>query len=89
MPVYQYVCDTCHSDFEVRRSFHDTSVPQCPTCNGSGRVRRKFTPPAIVFKGSGFYVTDSRSKNSAAAPAGKKEGSESAAKTESKDAKAD
>jgi predicted nucleic acid-binding Zn ribbon protein len=45
-------------------------------------VRRKFTAPAIVFKGSGFYVTDSRSKNSAAAPPGKKEGSDSAAKTE-------
>ncbi|MBX7234717.1 MAG: hypothetical protein K1X65_10055 [Caldilineales bacterium] len=82
MPVYEYICDTCQDDFEVRRSFTDTSVPSCPVCNGSGRVRRKFSAPAIVFKGSGFYVTDSRGKNSAATPgSGKKEGGE--AKTES------
>lgn len=81
MPVYEYICDTCQDDFEVRRSFTDTTVPSCPVCNGSGRVRRKFSAPAIVFKGSGFYVTDSRGKNSAATPgSGKKESSE--AKTE-------
>ncbi len=81
MPVYEYICDTCQDDFEVRRSFTDTTVPSCPVCNGSGRVRRKFSAPAIVFKGSGFYVTDSRGKNSAATPgSGKKEGGE--AKTE-------
>lgn len=81
MPVYEYICDTCQDDFEVRRSFTDTTVPSCPVCNGSGRVRRKFSAPAIVFKGSGFYVTDSRGKNSAATPGGgKKEGGE--AKTE-------
>lgn len=77
MPVYEYICDTCQDDFEVRRSFTDTSVPSCPVCNGSGRVRRKFSAPAIVFKGSGFYVTDSRGKNSAATSGGaKKEGGE-------------
>ena len=80
MPVYEYICDTCEGDFEVRRSFTDTSTPPCPTCNGSGRVRRKFSAPAIVFKGSGFYVTDSRGKNSAASPGARKETGE--AKTE-------
>lgn len=80
MPVYEYICDTCQDDFEVRRSFTDTSVPSCPVCNGSGRVRRKFSAPAIVFKGSGFYVTDSRGKNSAATSgSGKKEGGEAKA----------
>lgn len=82
MPVYEYICDTCQDDFEVRRSFTDTSVPSCPVCNGSGRVRRKFSAPAIVFKGSGFYVTDSRGKNSAATPgSGKKEGGETKTET--------
>lgn len=72
MPLYEYICDTCHSEFEVRRSFSDTGAPACPSCNGTGQVRRKFTPPAIVFKGSGFYVTDSRGKNSANGPSSRK-----------------
>ena len=79
MPLYEYVCETCHGEFEVRRTFSDVGVPPCPNCNGTGNVRRKFSPPAIVFKGSGFYVTDSRGKNSSVLPAGKKESSDSAA----------
>lgn len=69
MPLYEYYCETCHQGFEVRRSFSDEGVPACPNCNGTGRVRRKFSVPAIVFKGAGFYVNDSRGKNSAAKPA--------------------
>jgi putative FmdB family regulatory protein len=82
MPVYEYICDTCQGNFEVRRSFNDEGVPACPTCNGTGRVRRKFSTPAIVFKGSGFYVTDARGKNAAGGPS-KRETGESA-KTETK-----
>ncbi|NUQ37006.1 MAG: FmdB family transcriptional regulator [Caldilineales bacterium] len=68
MPIYEYFCETCQGEFEARQSFFDNSVPPCPTCNGVGQVHKKFSPPAIVFKGSGFYVTDSRGKNSAASP---------------------
>ena len=82
MPVYEYICDTCQGNFEVRRSFDDQGTPPCPTCNGTGRVRRKFSTPAIVFKGSGFYVTDSRGKNAAGGPS-KRESNEPA-KTETK-----
>ncbi len=73
MPLYEYQCDTCHTTFEVRRSFSDTGVPPCPHCNGTGQVRKVFSAPAIVFKGSGFYVTDSRSKNSNTRPAAHKD----------------
>jgi putative FmdB family regulatory protein len=69
MPLYEYYCNQCHVDFEVRRSFSDTGTPPCPVCHETLHVTRKFSAPAIVFKGSGFYVTDSRGKNAAGAPA--------------------
>ena len=95
MPLYEYHCDQCHTDFEVRRSFSDSGTPECPICQDNSAVIRKFSAPAIVFKGSGFYVTDSRGKNAAGAPAhnnaannsnGKSEGSDksSTTQTESK-----
>ncbi len=62
MPIHEFKCESCSTQFELRRSFHDTSVPQCPRCEG--RTRRLFQPAAIIFKGSGFYVTDSRKGNS-------------------------
>ena len=68
MPLYEYHCNQCHIDFEVRRSFSDTGTPECPVCQENTHVTRKFSAPAIVFKGSGFYVTDSRGKNAAGAP---------------------
>ena len=58
MPIYEYECENCSTHFEVRRSFHDTSMEYCPQCNS--KSRRLFRPAAIIFKGSGFYVTDSR-----------------------------
>ncbi|MCD6567250.1 MAG: FmdB family transcriptional regulator [Dehalococcoidia bacterium] len=68
MPIYQYKCDECESTFELRQAFNDKSIATCPVCQGS--ARRVFSPVPIIFKGPGFYVTDSRSgaKNPAAAP---------------------
>ena len=68
MPLYEYHCNQCNIDFEVRRSFSDTGMPECPVCHENTFVTRKFSAPAIVFKGSGFYVNDSRGKNAAGAP---------------------
>ncbi len=62
MPVYEYECLTCGLHFENSQHFNDPPLEQCPECHG--KVRRLFSPPAIVFKGSGFYVTDNRSGNS-------------------------
>jgi putative FmdB family regulatory protein len=62
MPIYQYECLTCGTNFEKRQGFHDEPVADCP--QGHGDTRRLIAAPAIVFKGSGFYINDSKSKNS-------------------------
>jgi len=62
MPIYQYVCPKCHAQFERRQSFADESVVACPRCNNG--ARRLFSPVPIIFKGSGFYVTDSNARKS-------------------------
>jgi putative FmdB family regulatory protein len=59
MPIYEFVCLSCGNDFEKLQSFSDTSSPLCPACH-SDQVRRRLSPPAIHFKGSGWYVTDSK-----------------------------
>ncbi|RME75524.1 MAG: zinc ribbon domain-containing protein [Chloroflexi bacterium] len=63
MPIYEYECQVCGEIFEKRQSFHDEPKATCP--HGHTDTRRLLAAPAIVFKGSGFYVTDSRGKNSA------------------------
>ncbi|MFC2016757.1 FmdB family zinc ribbon protein [Chloroflexota bacterium] len=62
MPIYEYECEKCACRFELKRRFdEDEGSPCCPHCLGT--VRRLFSPSAIIFKGSGFYVTDSRSNS--------------------------
>ena len=57
MPIYQYKCEKCEHEFELRKSFSDDSNHvTCPQCGE--HAERIFVPPAIIFKGSGFYVTD-------------------------------
>lgn len=63
MPTYVYACDSCGSQFEQFQSFKDEPLRICPSCAGS--VRRVFQPVGIVFKGSGWYITDSRKTSSA------------------------
>jgi len=58
VPIYEYECTTCGLHFERRQSFDDINLPACP--NGHDGVHRLFSAPGIVFKGSGWYVTDSR-----------------------------
>ena len=58
MPIYQYECVNCSSEFELRRGFSDEVMVCCPQCGGS--TRRLFSPVAIIFKGPGFYSTDHR-----------------------------
>ena len=59
MPTYQYACTACDHRFEAVQSFTDASLTECPAC--SGALRKVFSSVGIVFKGSGFYRTDSRS----------------------------
>lgn len=87
MPLYEYECETCGVRFERRQSFKDEPVRICPECGG--HVHRLIQPVGIVFKGSGFYVTDNRASSSTATP-GKKakhkdEGKEKESKPKSTD----
>ena len=59
MPTYQYACTECDERLEVVQSFSDAALTECPAC--SGRLRKVFSAVGVVFKGSGFYKTDSRS----------------------------
>jgi putative FmdB family regulatory protein len=68
VPTYAYACTACDHRFEVQQSFTDASLSECPQCEG--RLRKLFNAVGIVFKGSGFYRTDSRGANGSAATAG-------------------
>jgi putative FmdB family regulatory protein len=62
MPTYEYACTECGDRTEVMRSFSDEPPTTCTVCGGP--LRKVFSPVGIVFKGSGFYRTDSRGKPS-------------------------
>ena len=72
MPLYDYQCRACSKVTEVRHGFREAYNGTCPEC-GSDQLARVFNPAGIVFKGSGFYVTDSRK-----APASESSSSDSA-----------
>ncbi|HAM24323.1 MAG TPA: FmdB family transcriptional regulator, partial [Actinobacteria bacterium] len=59
MPQYDYACTECDHTFTAVQSFSDDALTECPECNG--RLRKLFSSVGVVFKGSGFYRTDSRS----------------------------
>jgi putative FmdB family regulatory protein len=78
VPTYQYACTECGHAFEQFQSFSDNALTECPACHG--KLRKVFNAVGVVFKGSGFYRTDSRAgSTSTDAPAAKSE-----TKTESK-----
>lgn len=58
MPTYAYACKDCGHAFDVQQSFTDNTLTVCPECEGA--LRKKFNSVGVVFKGSGFYRTDSR-----------------------------
>ena len=70
MPTYSYACTECDNRFDAVQAFSDDALTECPKCQG--RLRKLFGSVGVVFKGSGFYRTDSRdskSSSTAAAPA--------------------
>ena len=80
MPTYQYTCTECGEPVEALQKFTDEPLTVCAACGG--RLRKVFSPVGIVFKGSGFYRTDSRKSatsdaSSAAAPAATSSSTES------------
>ena len=82
MPIYEFVCQSCSNEFENIQSFSDSSVPVCPNC-GNEDVERQMGRPAIHFKGSGWYINDSKKANKASAN-GKSKSSDKEEKTSSK-----
>lgn len=79
VPTYQYQCTQCGEALEVRQSFTDDALTVCPACEGA--LRKVFNAVGVVFKGSGFYRTDSRS--------GANGSSSTTTKTETKSDKSD
>ncbi len=71
MPVYEYQCDTCGLRFERRQHMSDEPLKDCPECDG--HVHRVIQPVGVIFKGSGFYITDNRHKSTLPPPNGAKE----------------
>src|SRR5690606_21399538 len=84
VPTYQYACTDCDHAFEQFQSFSDDALTTCPECQG--RLRKLFNAVGVVFKGSGFYRTDSRSGSSStdAASGSSSSGSDSGTTSESK-----
>lgn len=74
MPTYEYVCVSCGTHVDVYQKFSDEPLSECGVCGG--RLRKVFHPAGILFKGSGFYATDSRTGKSHAA-ASKNDGGDS------------
>jgi putative FmdB family regulatory protein len=67
VPTYSYACTSCDHRFDAVQSFSDDSLTVCPECGG--RLRKVFSAVGVVFKGGGFYRTDSRSGSSSSIPA--------------------
>jgi putative FmdB family regulatory protein len=63
MPIYEYKCESCGIAFERVQHFDDQPLRTCPECGGD--VRRVLQPVGVIFKGSGFYITDHRQVSSA------------------------
>jgi putative FmdB family regulatory protein len=69
MPIYEYICDNCGNRFERMQRFSDDPVKICPNCSQES-VRRLISAAGVIFKGSGWYITDSRQlKSGSTAPA--------------------
>ena len=70
MPTYQYRCTECGNELEAVQKFTDPALTECPTC--AGQLRKVFNAVGVVFKGSGFYRTDSRADAKSGAGSGAK-----------------
>ena len=88
MPIYDYHCDHCGHAFSAVQSFKDEALEACPNCGK--RPRRIVTAPAIVFKGSGWYKTDSRASSTSKAEKAERDGGKTETKSDTKtDAKSE
>ena len=84
MPTYSYACTECDNKFDAVQAFSDDALTECPKCDG--RLRKLFGKVGVVFKGSGFYRTDSResAKSTSNGSSGSSKSSESSGSSEKK-----
>ncbi len=75
MPIYEYECKSCGTRFDKMQPIHAEPLVVCLNC-GEGPIRRVYQPVGVIFKGSGWYITDNRNSN-------KKEGDSKSASSES------
>jgi putative FmdB family regulatory protein len=87
MPTYEYACRSCGHTFEVIQSMSDDALTTCPVCQGE--LRKVFAPPAIAFKGSGFYATDHGKKSKPSESSSEEKGKNEKADGKSDSAKKD
>lgn len=80
MPTYEYACKQCGERFDVVQSFSDKALTKHPGCGGA--LQKVFHPAGIIFKGSGFYVTDSKSSRSKSTTSRSSGSSSSSSKSE-------
>jgi putative FmdB family regulatory protein len=83
VPTYAYACTACEHRFEIVQSFVDDSLTECPEC--AGRLRKLFNAVGVVFKGSGFYRTDSRNETRKGSAGSSSSGSSSGSSSTSSD----
>lgn len=84
MPTYSYACTECDNRFDAVQAFTDDALTECPRC--SGRLRKLFGKVGVVFKGSGFYRTDSRADSNGTSTSEKKATADSSASSDSSSA---
>ena len=87
MPTYSYACTECDNKFDVVQAFSDDALTECPQCDG--RLRKLFGKVGVVFKGSGFYRTDSREAAKSASNGAAKSDSESSSSSGSTEKKSE
>lgn len=88
MPVYTYRCDNCEHEFDKHQSFDDKPLKSCPNCK-KRKLNKVYKPARVMFKGSGYYVTDNRAKaaKSSSPAKGSNGKSESNGKSQKKEGK--
>lgn len=86
MPTYEYACSSCGHRFDVRQAFNDAPITDCPQCGAT--VRRVLYPAGVIFKGTGWYKTDSRPASHSEATTKPSSGDGSSSKADSSDSTA-
>lgn len=86
MPTYEYVCTKCDHEMEAFQSMKDEPLKKCPACKKSGLKRKVGGGAGLIFKGSGFYITDYKKKAGPKSEGGDKSSSKSESKPAAKSA---